>query len=138
MKKIILVLLGLFVFNACLNSDDDVSIGDFTYEYLPIDKAITPASFTYGDLDTITVSYSLPNSCYSFHQIYYQAIDTTRIVAITAFVELPNSICTTAIVQEEKKFVVNVNQQDDYVFKFFKGKDSNGDNIFEEVIVPVN
>jgi hypothetical protein len=135
MKKITLLLFGLLIFNSCLNNDNDTP--NYTFEYLPIDSAITPASFTLGAIDTITVKYTLPNGCYSFDRIYYETKDTTRIVAITAFVELDEN-CTEALIQEEKKFAVKASQEEDYVFKFFKGIDSNGDNIFEEVIVPVN
>jgi hypothetical protein len=34
--------------------------------------------------------------------------------------------------------LVRASQEEDYIFKFWKGKDTNGENIFEEVIVPVN
>ncbi|PQB02976.1 hypothetical protein BST83_16595 [Polaribacter filamentus] len=135
MKKFTLLLFGLLVFYSCLNNDKDEL--NYSFDYLPIDEAIAPVSFTYGQIDTITVKYSLPNGCYHFNEIYYETIDTTRIVAISAFVEL-NSHCTLAIIQEEKKIPVKASQVEDYVFKFYKGKDSNGENIFEEVVVPVN
>lgn len=134
MKKITLVLIGLLIFNSCLNSDYEPN---YKFEYLPVDEAITPVSFTYGEIDTITVKYSLPNGCYSFDHIYYESVDTTRVVAITAHVELDQN-CTEALITEGKKIAVKASQEEDYVFKFFKGVDSNGDNIFEEVIVPVN
>lgn len=123
------------MFYSCLNNENDTP--NYTFEYLPIDSAITPASFTFGEIDTISVKYSLPNGCYSFDRIYYETKDTTRIVAVSAFVQL-DADCTEMIIEEEKKFVVKASQEEDYVFKFFKGVDSNGDNIFEEVIVPVN
>ncbi|WP_343328363.1 hypothetical protein [Polaribacter staleyi] len=135
MKKTALLLFGLLVFYSCLNNDNDTP--NYTFEYLSIDEAVVPASFTLGEIDTITVKYSLPNSCYAFDQIYYQPKDTTRVVAVTAIVNLDEN-CTEAIVQEEKKIAVKATQEEDYVFKFFKGKDSDGENIFEEVIVPVN
>lgn len=135
MKKSILLLIGLLVFYSCLNNDNDTP--NYTYEYLPIDSAITPASFTLGEIDTITVKYSFPNGCYFFDRIYYETQDTTRIVAVSASVLLDEN-CTLAIIEGEKKFAVKASQEEDYVFKFYKGKDSNGENIFEEVIVPVN
>ena len=46
--------------------------------------------------------------------------------------------CTEAIIQEETKFIVKASQQEDYVFQFFKGIDSIGTALYEEVIVPVN
>ena len=135
MKKIVLLLFGLLVFYSCLNDDNDQP--NYAYEYLPIDEALTPESFTYGELDTITVKYSLPSSCYSFYQVFYETLDSTRTVAVTAIVDLDVQ-CTQATVQEEKKIVVKASQREDYIFKFFKGKDSNNENVFEEVIVPVN
>ena len=134
MKKIILLFAGLFIFYSCLNNDDSPN---FTYEYLAIDEAITPASFTFGEVDTIAVKYSLPSGCYSFDHLYYEVKDTTRIVAITALVNLDDA-CTQATIEEEYKFVVKATQEEDYVFKFYKGTDGNGENIFEEVIIPVN
>lgn len=134
MKKTVLLLFGLLVFYSCLDSNDTL---DFTYEYLPIDEAITPASFTFGQIDTIKVKYSLPNGCYSFDRVFYETNDTIRTVAITALVALDKA-CTEAIIQEEHKFTIRASQKEDYVFKFYKGKNSSGENIFEEVIVPVN
>ncbi|MCL7762160.1 hypothetical protein MPF19_01945 [Polaribacter sp. Z014] len=135
MKKITLLLISLLVFYSCLNNDNDIP--NYTFEYLKIDEAITPASFTFGEQDTITVKYSLPNGCYSFDQVFYESKDSTRTVAVRALVKL-DLACTEAIVQEEKSFVVKATQKEDYIFKFYKGKDSIGENIFEEVIVPVN
>jgi len=134
MKKISLLLLGLLIFTSCLNHDDSPNYG---YKFLTIDEAITPDSLTFGEKDTITVKYTLPNDCYSFDQIYYEIQDTTRIVAVTAMVFLDMD-CLEEPVQEEQNFVVTASQTEDYIFKFFKGKDSDGENIFEEVIVPVN
>ena len=135
MKKTALLLFGLLVFYSCLNDDNDTP--NYVFEYLPIDSVITPESFVFGETDSITVKYTLPNGCYNFDRIYYETKDTTRIVAVTAYVELDVN-CTQVAIEEEHKFAVKASQEEDYVFKFFKGTDSNGENIFEEVIVPVN
>ena len=134
MKKTALLLLGLLVFYSCLDTNDSV---DFKYEFLSIDEAITPANFTFGKTDTIKVKYSLPNGCYAFDRIYYETKDTTRTVAITALVTL-NDACTQAIIKEEYELIIRASQTEDYVFKFYKGKDNKGENIFEEVVIPVN
>lgn len=134
MKKITLLIFGLIVFYSCLNKNDSPN---YAYEYLPIDEAITPDSFTFGEVDTVYVKYSLPNFCYSFDRIYYETQDTTRIIAVTSLVDLDGD-CEETVVQEEYKIPIKATQQEDYVLKFFKGVDSNGENIFDEVIVPVN
>ena len=135
MKKYTILLFGLLVFYSCFDNNQEAS--DYRFEYLPIDSAITPESFTFGEIDTITMTYFLPNGCYSFDQIYYEVKDTTRIVAISAIVEL-DMACTEALIQEEAKFTVRVTQKEDYLLKFFKGKESISSDIFEEVVVPVN
>ncbi|WP_237587392.1 hypothetical protein [Polaribacter sargassicola] len=134
MKKLTLLLFSLIVFTSCL---DDSYTPNYTYEYLPIDEAITPDSLTFGEVDTIHIKYSLPNYCYSFDRIYYETQDTTRIVAVTALVNLDDD-CAEQIIQEEYDIPIMASQKEDYIFKFFKGVDSDGENIFDEIIVPVN
>lgn len=133
MKKTILLVFSIVLLSSCLKND----LPNYGYEFLAIDEATTPASFTFGKKDTISIKYTLPSSCYSFDNIYYEYQDTTRIVAIRALNNLDIS-CTQATIAQEYKLIVNVAQQEDYVFKFFKGTDNDGKNIFEEVIVPVN
>ena len=136
MKKFSLLLCSLFLFYSCLNNDDNTP--NFTYKYLPIDEATTPANFTFGETDTIKIKYSLPDGCHFFDRLYYEYQDTTRIVAVTALVAIDTTACTQGIIQEEYIFPVRATQQEDYLFKFYKGKDSQGNNIFEEVVIPVN
>ena len=135
MKKIILLFVASILFYACLNNNDNQV--NFDYALLPIDEYTVPTSFTFGEKDTIKVKYSFPNGCYSFDNVYYEYLDTTRIVAIRALVSLEEN-CTLAIIEGNYDLIVTATQEEDYVFKFWKGTDSNGDNIFEEVIVPVN
>jgi hypothetical protein len=132
-KKItVLCLLTVFV-SSCLNDNEH----NLTHELLPIDEAIVPASFIFGQKDTIAIKYTLKNSCYHFDNLYYEYQDTARVVAVSAFVSLEDA-CAEIISQKEYKFAVNVTQQEDYLFKFWKGTDSNGENIFEEIIVSVD
>ena len=134
MKKIILLFAGLFLFYACLNNEDQINFG---YEILPIDEFTTPIAFTFGEKDTVKVKYTLKNSCYNFDNIYYEYQDTARIVAVRAIVNLDEN-CTDVSTQREFDIVVTATQREDYLFKFYKGVDANGENIFEEVVVPVN
>ena len=135
MKKIILLFASILLFYSCLNSDNDRV--NLAFELLPIDEYTTPESFTFGQKDTIKIKYSLKNGCYYFDNIYYEYQDTTRIVAVRSIIDL-DSNCTEAITQYDYDLVVTAAQEEDYVFKFYKGTDTNGDSIFEEVVVPVN
>lgn len=134
MKKIIYICVLLCsILASCSIGDEATS----KLKLLPIDEAITPQSFTYGVTDSVSIKYSLPNGCHYYHSLYYQYQDTTRIVAVRA-VELLDQNCTEAITQIERKFAVKPTQRKDYVFKFWKGVDANGEDLFEEKIVPVN
>jgi hypothetical protein len=132
-KKITVLCISIMFFSACLDNGEP----DFAYELLPIEEATVPASFTFGTKDTIAIKYTLKNSCYYFDNLYYEYQDTARVVAVRAFVSLEDA-CNEIASQKEYKFVVNIAQEEDYIFKFWKGKDSIGENIFEEIIVPVN
>ncbi|GFD76931.1 MULTISPECIES: hypothetical protein [Tenacibaculum] len=133
MKKILILFLSVFTFYSCLDDDSP----NVRYEFLKVDSATTPESFTFGEVDTIKIKYTLPNSCYSFNGLYYQKVDTTRIVAGTAIVAL-DVACTQDVRQEEYAFPVEATQEEDYVFKFWKGKNDEGEDVYEEVVIPVN
>lgn len=134
MKKILLLLISITLLSSCLNSDD---LPNYRYEFLKIDEATTPNSFTFGEKDTIKIKYTLLNSCYNFDNIYYEYQDSTRIVAVRSYVNLDND-CHEVTTQKEYDIIVNVAQEEDYIFKFYKGVDIDGESIFEEVIIPVN
>ena len=87
--------------------------------------------------DTIKVTYELPSSCYEFHSLYYQYKETTRIVAIRSL-EILGENCPQVVIEKELEIPITVSQKEDYLFKFWKGKDNNGEDIFEEKVVPVN
>lgn len=79
----------------------------------------------------------MPNNCYSFDQLYYEYQDETRIVAVAALVRL-DVACAEVTREEEFSFTVEATQTEDYIFKFYKGKDTDGESIFDEVVIPVN
>ncbi|WP_439128356.1 hypothetical protein [Polaribacter sp.] len=134
MKKLLLLFVAILTLNSCLNTDD---LPNYEYEYIPIDEASTPVSFTLGQRDTIHLKYTFPSNCYNFDNIYYEYEGTSRTVAVIAYKDL-DITCDEIPVEQEFDLVVNVSQRDDYLFKFYKGTDSDGKSIFEEVLIPVN
>lgn len=132
-KKILILAFLTLTFNSCSLDSDTPNFG---YETLPIKEAIVPDEFQFGSTYTITVKYGLPSTCYSFHELYYQYDGTSRIVAINAMIYYDEA-CRDVATEKEYDFPVSVTQSEDYVFKFWKGKDSNGQDIFDEVVVPV-
>ncbi len=134
MKRLLLNLLLVFLLVSCSLDDDS---NNFTIETLSVKEAIVPSEFDFGSRYNITIMYDLPSGCHSFYNLYYQYEGTSRIVAVNTRVD-DNDACTDDIREVEYVFEVNVVQRQDYTFKFWKGTDAGGENIFEEIIVPVN
>ena len=134
MKRFFVSLILTLSIISC-STDDNAN--DFKIETLPIKSAVVPEAFTFGRNHAISVKYDLPSSCHAFYDLFYQYEGTARIVAINSVVN-ENNTCTDALIEIEYQFLVSVVQKEDYTFKFWKGVDNNGENIFEEIIVPVN
>jgi hypothetical protein len=134
MKRFFVSLILILTIISC-STDDNAN--DFKIETLPIKSAVVPEAFTFGSNHVITIKYDLPSSCHAFYDLYYQYEGTSRIVAVNSIVN-ENNACTDALIEIEYQFLVSVVQKEDYTFKFWKGVDDNGENIFEEIIVPVN
>jgi len=132
-KNILTLALVLLIVSSCSLEDESSNL---SIETLPIKEATVPQEFEYGAIYTLKVVYDLPSGCHSFYDLYYQYESTARIIAINSVVNT-NLACTEALIEREYEFEVSVTQQEDYIFKFWKGTDSTGNDIFEEIIVPV-
>ncbi|NNC70911.1 MAG: hypothetical protein HKN90_08835 [Flavobacteriaceae bacterium] len=133
MKRFFLITAIALILTSCSLDDDS---NNFELKTLPIKEAEVPVEFIFEQTYDITVTYDLPDGCHSFHSLFFQQDANERIVAINALQDL-QSACTEAIIEESHTFELTALQQADYVFKFWKGVDANGENIFEEVTVPV-
>jgi len=60
-----------------------------------------------------------------------------RVVAINV-IEDVDKTCNEATIEKEIKLPIHVLQDKDYIFKFYKGKDTEGNLIFDEITVPVD
>ncbi len=131
MKKI-LFILSAFLFLSCSSNDIRQQL-----TRIKVDEATIPSVLTLGETTNITIKYTLVNDCISFLDLFYEQQGNSRVIAVIALKDVASS-CAQVITQREFTFPLTVTQKDDYIFKLWKGKDSNGLNIFEEVKVPVN
>jgi hypothetical protein len=134
MKKIVLFLIVITSFLSCSLDDDNTT---YTYEVLPVDSYVVPASFTLGQTYEIKLKYQKPTVCHIYQGIYYEKNLNTRTIAVQTAVK-KNQVCTMEIPPiSEVSFNFMVSNTGSYIFKFYKGKDSAGKDIFEEVEIPV-
>ena len=135
MKNFLVTFLVAITLVSCSLGNDGHT--NLELKTLPIKEYVVPTEFDYGLSYTIKVVYDLPDGCHAFYDLYYKQEETSRIVAISALVDT-QAVCTEVITTKEHEFVVNIAQSRDYTFRFWKGEDNNGNDIFEDVIVPVN
>ena len=136
MKKLALLLFVALLALSCSIDDDN---NKYHYDFLPVESFEVPESFDFGKVYTIKIFYKRPDACHTSQSLYFEKKDSTRIIAIQSLV-LDQNNCTPLPDEETQQgtFQFQVVNTTPYLFKFYKGKDENGVEIFEEVIIPVN
>ena len=134
MKKIVLFLILITSFLSCSLNDDNPT---YTYEVLPVASYVVPTSFTLGQTYEIKLKYQKPTACHIYQGIYYEKNLNTRTIGIQTAVQ-NNQVCTQEIPPvSEVSFNFIVSNTGSYIFKFYKGVDASGKDIFEDVEIPV-
>lgn len=142
MKKIVLLLLTVVTISSC-SLEEDNNQPTFYYEILPVESFEVPESVRAGQSYEIIMTYKKPSNCHVYESCYYRTENYTTTVGIQTYV-LENPDCKPLENQEplEASFTFKVeslqNAVQPYIFKFYKGKDAYGNDIFEEVSIPVN
>ena len=126
MKKVLILLLSLVALSCSLDDENNV-IENYHVEILPIESAIVPESFNYGEEHEITVTYLRPNSCHN-----------ERTVAIMSTVLDNNQNCLELNDEQQRTFTLEATQTENYVFKFWQGEDDSGNDTYLIIEVPVN
>lgn len=133
MKKIVLFLVLITSIIGCSFDDNDT----YTYHILPVESYILPESFTLGETYEIKLKYQKPNPCHVFRGIYFLKDSNIRTIAVQTVVK-DGEVCIQElppISEVSLNFIVN--NTGSYIFKFYKGKDTKGEDVFEEVEIPV-
>ncbi|WP_445714553.1 hypothetical protein [Flavobacterium sp.] len=134
MKKLILLVSILFLFNSCEPNEYNYSL-----KTLPVQSVEIPSEFELGQTYQITMRYYKPTSCYYPNGIYYEKDLNIRICAVNNLVEgRDNCISYNYDVLLEETFNFHVTNTGNYIFKFWTGTDDNGDDTFITYDIPVN
>ena len=135
MKKLVLLLSVLFVFNSCTLDDEPNAV----QEILPIESVIMPDDFTINVSNRIKINYVRPTTCHLFNGFYYRYEGDTRVVAINA-AKLNSSNCEAAVEEGTYEVILDFKPQQakTYIFKFCKGKNAEGVDEYLEYEAVVN
>jgi len=131
-KRLFFVIFAVVLFVSC--SDDDSS--SYHYELLPVEDALVPEEFVFGEVYDLTVKYIVPDDCYISSDILYEYDQDARNVAVISLVIDENN-CDIMDLEQDLTFQVQALQANPYIFKFWQGDDENGEPIYLILEVPV-
>lgn len=134
MKKFTLIFVALLMLYSCTVEDNRLK---YHYEILPIESYTVPESFVLGATYPIKMKYKKGTSCHQFQGFYYEKNLNIRTVAVQTLVS-ENTTCAADTTSVEVSFNFYVTSNGSYIFKFFKGVDEAGNDLFHEVEIPVN
>lgn len=136
MKRILFLVSLVFLLNSCSVDDDSIA---YYYEILPVDSYEMPETFVFGETYPIKVYYKRPTTCHGFDGFYFKPELNTRTIGIQSIV-VGQSDCVSIDESTPAQYATlnfSVAYHETYLFRFYKGQDENGEDIFEEVEVPV-
>jgi len=116
-----------------------------SYELMPIKSCRMPYFFVSGETYELEMFYIEPSTCHIYKGIYFEKQGNTRTVAIQATV-IESSSCVTNPVdstgtnsefEKSVKFNFTATGNEAYFFKFWTGKNQQGEDTYYEVEVPV-
>jgi hypothetical protein len=135
MKNLILLFALITTIVGC--SIDNNTSDSITYEVLAIQSYELPDTLTLGETYEIKLNYQKPTACHLFQGIYYDKKLNTRTIAIQTTVN-DNQLCTAEVPPlSQVSFNFYVTNTGSYIFKFYKGKDIDNNNLFEDVEIQV-
>lgn len=134
MKKLFALSLIFALIVSCSLDDDNT---EYHIEFVPIESVDIPDEFVLGETYPITVNYLKPSTCHTFRDFYYKKDLNQRTVAVINY-HFSGNDCedlTDEMVEETFNFIVTSNGS--YIFNFWQGEDTDGEDQFLTVEVPV-
>jgi len=131
------VILALFIGTTLVGCSGDDNTR-FFYELVAVEEVMLPKAFERGEIYEIEVSYFRPTDCHSFSGLDFNRIGNERTVAIVNVI-VDQEKCTPIERLDliDVSFDFRVGQEESYIFRFWQGKNQNGDNQFLTIEIPV-
>ena len=136
MKNLLLLAFTVFIFSGCSSDDDS---GDIMQNLAPVVSVNLPEEFVFGSSYDIEIVYERPTSCHNFSGLdLHQDENKITIGVVTSFRTSENLNCVvTGNLQATATINFVAEREDFYIFHFWKGRNSAGDDEFLTVEVPV-
>lgn len=95
-------------------------------EFLPVTDVLIPQTIKIGEPSDIFVYYTIPSTCHTFKDVFYNVNGYERTVAIVSQVQKQDTCITDSIRTEKTSFKFKVDKKGAYQIKFWNGKDKKG------------
>lgn len=136
MKKVLVVLgfLSIFAFSSC-SVEDDLEL---RFEPLRVTDVNFPADLEANETYKVDVTYVRPSSCHYFEGFDYESTGETQTTVFLIASVLDEQPCQELHVEAETSFDFNPENGGVYIFRFWQGKDENGNDIYYTIDVLVD
>lgn len=135
MKKIALLVVTVFAFGSC--AIDEESSPGFYPALVPVVSVEMPNELVFGEKYTFDITYKKPSSCHIFAGFSYEQDRDVRIVGAIMNVFTDETCEDLTDKTETKGLDFEVRYNEPYIFKFWQGRDENGNDIYLVKKVPV-
>ena len=115
---------------------DDNEI-NYRFELLEIESLVVPDELHLGETHSFIIRYRRPTSCHGFNAFYYEKNLNVRTVAVQGLVVESSDCLPFENETQEQTLDFYVTNNGSYIFKFWQGKDDNGEDLYLEYEIPV-
>lgn len=138
MKKLLLFFVAVVLMSCSMEEDEPIP---FHLELMAIEAVEIPEYVMPGNEYQIKVYYRKPTDCHYFEGLLYDVEGPVCTVAPQSMViEANNCEPLVELAAEEASFTFTCGTNyafNHYLFKFYVGEDEEGNQIFEDVEIPV-
>ncbi len=136
MKKLVFLLMPLVLFTTCTSDDNDV--GSQTSNLAAILSVTLPDSFFHAQEYGIEIIYKHPASCDLFSGFDISKNGNDIFIGVVSSHHTSNTNCLDTGNLEDRVTLNFVAEREDfYIFNFWQGKNSLGEDEFLSVEIPV-
>ena len=136
MKKLkVLILIALFITQSCSLENDDTL---FSFDIVAISEIEIPTEFEINTIVEIKTYYVQKSLCHVFYDYIFKQIRKNEIEVYLAETYIENGACEEENFQVVRSFKLKIEDYNKYTFRFWNGRNEQGENQFITVEVPVN
>jgi len=143
MKKLLFLFIAFCIFS-CTGDEPETPA---RYELIPVETYQVPEALVVGNTYLIQLFYKLPTTCYVYNGIYFENGTNSVTAAIQSLVVEKQS-CQPVVYpdynpgslpdQPKAVFEYYAAAEGQVHFKFWKGKNEQGQDTYHEITVPIS